>query len=191
MCETLPIVGWWPGVLAEAHWRYLVRTGVIKPLMARSRGGCRLIVFTNPDKRGMPGPVPTRTIRAVLKATRIKSGKGNKPNLQLLYDLALWLIEQWRDGKATPKRALREYQDATLWRVLQRHKQIHSYPTYWDSLPAEDLGKLELRLYRHWPIVERVAKALEQPHKRMTNKRRKPANSMQHMVSALTHNAKP
>jgi len=142
-----------------------------------------LMILGGVTKNGRHNPVIARQLRTVLKASGIKRGKGDKQNLQLLYELAVWLLGQWREDAATPVCALRAFQDDTLFDILQRHGQIARDSAWWDSIPKHELRKLEKRLHQQWPTVERVALALEAPHKRMTSSRRKPRTAMQHMAS--------
>ena len=143
------------------------------------------MVIGEPAKNGRHNPTILRQLRAVVAASGIKRGKGDKQNLQLLYELALWLIGRSREGGETPKRALRHFQDEQLWGILQRHGQIDHAATWWGDVTRHELAKLELRLYHQWPVVEQVALALEAPHKRMTSSRLKPRTAMQRMASQL------
>ena len=181
----IPFQVWWGGRMADAYWRHLVRIGTIKPRKARSQGVGFLMVVGEPAKDGRRNPKIFRQLRAVVAASGIKRGKGDKQNLQLLYELALWLIRCWRGGGETPKRALRHFHDERLFGILQRHGQIDPMATWWNDITEHEAAKLELRLYHQWPIAARVASTLEAHHKRMTSSRLKPRTAMQRMASQL------
>lgn len=172
--------GWWAEVLADAHYRYLCRQGVIKPRKAR-RQGSMLVVVTDLAKGGRANPVAVRTLKAALRA----AGSKYRKSQQLHYDLALWLLARWRLSADTPKRGLSGYMDEQLFAILQRHGEIAPDVPYWGTLSAKALDRLEKRLHRRWPVVKRIANALQAPVKRLSNSRRRHRNAMQHMVAQL------
>lgn len=170
--------------VAEAHHRYLVRVGRIKPKKSK-QGGWTLVVVGNTSRRGGFNPVVTRTMNTVMRESGIQWGQKKRPNLQLYYNLAEWLLRQWRAGLQTPTRTLRLYQDDALLGILQQHGQIRADAVWWDSLTPSELDRLEKRLHHLWPSIVNIARAIDAPTRHATNSRRKPQTPMRQAVSLL------
>lgn len=180
----MPWQAHWGEHIADAHFRYLVRVGCIKPRKSK-RGGWTLVVVGNARLGTGFNPTVTRTMNIVMRESGIRRGQKKRPNLQLYYNLANWLLRLWRAGHETPTRALRLYQDDALWGILQQQGQIRADAVWWDSLSATELNRLEKRLHHNWPSIENLARAIDSPTRHATNSRRKPQTSMQQAVSLL------
>jgi hypothetical protein len=173
MIET-QLVALWSEFLTDAHWRHLVRTGVITLRKARTYIP-PLVVIGDAAKGGRGNPDVTRRLRAAIKAAGVKRGKGAKKNLQLLYDLASWHCG--RKGARIPKRGLAKHMDDRLWGILQRHGLVSYDCLSFDDMPEHECGKLEKRLHHQWQVVGRIATALYAPAKRASDSQRKPEKS--------------
>lgn len=176
--------------MADARWRYAVQAGEIKPRKARTMRGPLFMVVTAPAKNGKIGPVPTRIVKAVLAESGIRQGKGKKPDLYLLYDLACCLLQLQRNGGKRPRRGLRGVMTQDLFETLQCHEQIRLNACQWSDLSNNEQNKLEKRLHHLWPVADRIAKSINQPAERLTSARRKLQTSMQHMAYELSGKTK-
>lgn len=164
---------------ADQAWADAVKARKIIPRKARTYVP-PLVVIRNVARGGRANPVVLRQLLDTITTAEVKSGKGAKKNLQLLYDLAVW--QSGRKKRHIPKRGLAKHVDDALWRILQQHDEVPFDCPGFDHLHEAERGKLELRLYHHWPTVEKLAAAFLNRTSRASNARRKPVKSF---ISAL------
>lgn len=173
------------GQLADRLQRDFIQSVASTGRRARNMPTGSLMVTGRMNKVGHWNPVVTRQLGIVVRTIATLPGKGNKPNRQFLYDLAMWLTSRWRAGLPTPCRSLAKYKDQELLCVLQRHGKVEATVLSWDDIPTATLRGLEKRLYHHWKSVESLALALKSPTDHASNSRRKKKNPTQHMASQL------
>lgn len=142
--------------LAEAHWRYLVRIGIIHP--KKSTRAYRFLGWVGkPARSGRANPVAVREMHIVWRHV-VKAGRGNRSNPQLYFELARWCLQV----KKIPVRSLRGYyQNTQLFDILLRHGQLTSSTVWWDALSSHDKNLLEKRLHQLWPVVKLIVLALQ------------------------------
>ncbi len=133
-----------------------------------------------------PSTVPTRQMRATIKALNFNSGVGRKPNIKLLFDLARWGMVRGN----IPKKSLAKWiDDFQLFELLQRNGEIKTASVYFlGDLPARDVLSLEKRLHHQWQAVQQVMDALIAPNlpRRAANAaRRKPTRYRQKPTKSI------
>lgn len=167
---------------ADQAWADAVKAGEITPRKARTLH--RPIVSITPiSKDGRPSPVAIHRLR---QAAALLRGKRNP---QLLFDLALSHAScKKRDF---PKRGLAKYADDAVWRIFQQHGEVPLDCPGFDYMPKAERGKLELRLYHHWPTVEKLASAFQGRTSRASNARRKPVKSFIRALQPMQGKTKP
>lgn len=182
------------GQLADKLQRDYIQNGASKGRRARNLPTGSLMITARMGKDGRRNPVIMRQIRITLHCIKVIPGKGNKPNIQFYFDLAIWLISRQAKAKEaktnreelpTPCRSLAEYRDDELLFLLQRHGQVEATLTCWDDMPKESLRALEKRLYHFWKHIKTLALSLRASTTKASNARRKKKSPMQRIASQL------